>query len=141
MPNDAKLGLIVGVGVVVAVAVVFFRKEPAMGVRTPGDPAAASVGAAAPPAPQAPDRQVRARTSSREIKQDNSGSIREHTVAEGETLFSLAVRYYGDKSKFADIYLANRSKVHEPDQLTPGTVLVIPGVEAPPPDNARAEGE
>jgi hypothetical protein len=28
MPNDAKLGLVVGVGLVVAFAVVFFHKEP-----------------------------------------------------------------------------------------------------------------
>lgn len=27
MPNDAKLGLVVGVGLVIAVAVIFFRKE------------------------------------------------------------------------------------------------------------------
>jgi hypothetical protein len=27
MPNDAKLGLVVGVGVVIAVAVLFFRQE------------------------------------------------------------------------------------------------------------------
>ena len=27
MPNDAKLGLIVGVGLVIGVAVVFFRKD------------------------------------------------------------------------------------------------------------------
>ena len=28
MPNDAKLGLVVGVGLVITVAVVFFRKDP-----------------------------------------------------------------------------------------------------------------
>jgi hypothetical protein len=27
MPNDAKLGLVVGVGLVIAVAVMFFRRE------------------------------------------------------------------------------------------------------------------
>ncbi len=27
MPNDAKLGLVVGMGLVIAVAVIFFRKE------------------------------------------------------------------------------------------------------------------
>lgn len=27
MPNDAKFGLVVGVGLVIAVAIVFFRKE------------------------------------------------------------------------------------------------------------------
>jgi hypothetical protein len=27
MPNDAKFGLVVGVGLVIAIAIVFFRKE------------------------------------------------------------------------------------------------------------------
>ena len=35
MPNDAKLGLLVGVGLTIAVAVVFFSKEPAAEARTP----------------------------------------------------------------------------------------------------------
>ena len=39
MPNDAKLGLVVGVGLVIAVAVLFFHKEP---------PAGAPAGEAAP---------------------------------------------------------------------------------------------
>jgi len=140
MPNDAKLGLIVGVGVVVTVAVVFFRKETGVSVPVPGDASAASLGAAPQP-PRVPVRQVRARTSSNSGQEDNAGSVREHTVSEGVTLFSLAVRYYGDKSKFTDIYLANRAKVEEPDQLTPGTVLVIPAREGAPADNPRPEGE
>jgi hypothetical protein len=37
MPNDAKLGLAAGLCIVVAVAVVYFRKD----VATPGEPAAA----------------------------------------------------------------------------------------------------
>jgi hypothetical protein len=51
MPNDAKLGLILGVGVVIAISVVFFRKEPgtvgaaAAAVSTPKTaPAASSPG-------------------------------------------------------------------------------------------------
>lgn len=44
MPNDAKLGLVVGVGIVLSVAVTFFRKPaPAQ----PPDPVAAAVTAAA----------------------------------------------------------------------------------------------
>ena len=45
MPNDAKLGLVVGVGLVLAVAVVFFRKEsPSPRVSLP--PRTSAVGAA-----------------------------------------------------------------------------------------------
>jgi nucleoid-associated protein YgaU len=49
-------------------------------------------------------------------------------VQEGESLFSLAARYYGDKSKFLDIFQANREALKTPDPLMTGTVLVIPGV-------------
>jgi len=54
MPNDAKLGLVVGVGLVIAVAVVFFRKEapepPA------GEPAAAAIAKPIAPASFGPGR-------------------------------------------------------------------------------------
>ncbi len=40
MPNDAKLGLVVGVCVVLLIAVVFFRKDPAgLTAAAPGGPA------------------------------------------------------------------------------------------------------
>lgn len=45
MPNDAKFGLIVGVAVVIAIAVLFFRKEPAPSAPRRAEPAAAAVGA------------------------------------------------------------------------------------------------
>jgi hypothetical protein len=47
MPNDAKLGLVLGVGLVIAVGVVFFRKD--LVAAQPRDHAAAA-SAAAPPA-------------------------------------------------------------------------------------------
>lgn len=40
MPNDAKLGMVVGVGLVIVVAVVFFRKDAAAG--SPAGPKAAT---------------------------------------------------------------------------------------------------
>ena len=50
MPTDAKLGLLVGVGVVLAVAVVFFQKEPAPPAATIPAPVAQSKPPAAKPA-------------------------------------------------------------------------------------------
>ena len=41
MPNDAKLGLMVGVGLVVVIGFVFFRKEPA--TAHPGEATPAAV--------------------------------------------------------------------------------------------------
>jgi hypothetical protein len=56
MPNDAKLGLVVGVGLVISIAVVFFQKEPE-GV-PPGQPASVVARPPVPPlvgaAPSAP---------------------------------------------------------------------------------------
>ncbi len=42
MTNDAKLGLVVGIGLVILIAIVFFRKDPAL--------ARAAPAVAAPPA-------------------------------------------------------------------------------------------
>jgi nucleoid-associated protein YgaU len=137
MPNDAKLGLVVGVGLVIAVALVFFRKDAPVSA----DPAANSVrpappAPAAPPAPPAPasgrTRSVEAQTGIRTSHTPIPGQGRCHTVREGDTLFSLAQHYYGDRDKFDLIYRTNRGQLDSPDALKPGTVLVIPDLaEAP----------
>ena len=124
MPNDAKLGMIVGVSVVIVVAAVFFRKEgtPSLPARTVSRPAA--VGNAPPPA--APSRPLATKTSHTREGEDGD----RHTVAEGDTLFSLAEKYYGDKARFSAIFEANRAALSSPDQLAAGTVLVIPRADA-----------
>lgn len=121
MPNDAKLGLVLGVGLTITVAVLFFRKDVAI------VPPAAMVPGAAQTAPQATnaltsqkkDRGVPGRTVSR-------SNVRTHVVAEGDTLFSLAEKYYQDKNRFVEIYQANRDVLSSPDQLKAGTELVVP---------------
>lgn len=61
MPNDAKLGLVVGVGLVIAVAVIFFRKEPGVAASLP--PAVTATRSAVPiaGAPHALQRPTRAK--------------------------------------------------------------------------------
>jgi nucleoid-associated protein YgaU len=113
MPKDAKLGLVLGVGLVVVIAMVFFRRDPATASGAPEQPAAAVHAAGTPsasPRPRAPGRALK------------------HTVADGETLFSLAQRYYKDGGKFVDIYRANQETLREPDRLEAGVVLTIPDV-------------
>ena len=44
MPSDAKFGLIVGVVVVIAISVIFFRKEPAPSAPRDREPGPAAVG-------------------------------------------------------------------------------------------------
>jgi nucleoid-associated protein YgaU len=127
MPNDAKLGMIVGVGLVIAIAVVFFRKDGLPGPTAPEHGAATAVNRPAPSDPPSVGgvmRSVKARTAIRNEATPVEGQ--RHTVTEGETLFSLARRYYHDENKFVDIYRANREVLRSPDPLTPGTVLTIP---------------
>ena len=130
MPNDAKLGLVVGVGLVIAVAVIFFQKD--LGSSTPGsDKAAARVVnpiGPPPPLPRDAKRPAKAKTMSRTEAGEAQLAARNHTVAEGDTLFSLAESYYGDKEKFIDIYQANRRVLKTPDALPTGISLVIPAM-------------
>jgi nucleoid-associated protein YgaU len=117
MPNDAKLGLVVGVGLVIALAVFFFRKEtptaePAATIVKPSASALTPV-----PAPSN-HRAATAAQASREV--------RRHVIAEGDTLFNLAQRYYGDGERFIDVYRANRDVLTSPDRLPVGTALIIP---------------
>ena len=53
-------------------------------------------------------------------------SGRTHTVAKGDTLFSLAQKYYGNRSKWRDIYAANRDVLPSETGLKPGMQLKIP---------------
>src|SRR5262249_20045385 len=96
MPNDAKVGLVVGVGLVITIAVVFFHKD--LITRRPGtDPAASTVGPAkAPAVPRGMPRPTRARTASqtepagayRQVLQEGdmqepAGEVRQPTPAGG----------------------------------------------------------
>jgi nucleoid-associated protein YgaU len=127
MPNDAKLALAIGLGLVVAVAVIFFRKDLAA-ARPAGDKPPASVVNPPPALPPSPTPRVQgyptqARTASRQAA---PAAARRHTVAEGETLYDLAAHYYGDGERFVDLYQANRDVLKRPDRLDVGTVLVVP---------------
>jgi nucleoid-associated protein YgaU len=128
MPNDAKLGLIVGVGLVITVAVVFFRKDPLAAQPVPEMSTSSPAHSINPPQALArePFRPVSAGKAAR-TEQTYTGQ--RHVVAAGETLAQLAQRYYGDGDKSADIYQANRDVLKAPEPLTPGTVLFIPRKE------------
>ena len=49
-----------------------------------------------------------------------------HTVVKGETLSSIAEKYYGSQAKSQLIYNANRGQIKDPDRIREGMVLVIP---------------
>jgi nucleoid-associated protein YgaU len=125
MPNDAKLGLVIGVGLVIAVAVIFFRKELVTAIPADGK-APVNVGSAPPPGSPRPTR-VRAGLA-RPVSRTRvaAAESRRHTVVEGETLYTIAEQYYGDGERFFDLYQHNRDVVKRPDRLEPGTVLEVP---------------
>ncbi|RMH19774.1 MAG: LysM peptidoglycan-binding domain-containing protein [Gemmatimonadetes bacterium] len=63
--------------------------------------------------------------------QEAGASDRTHVVVQGETLWGLAERYYGDPFLWPRIWEANRAQVADPDLILPDQELVIPGVAAP----------
>src|SRR5262245_30916565 len=81
MPNDARLGLVVGVTLVILVAVLFARRD---GLRPGAGPVQATPAAA--PVPGLPGASPGAAALV-------PGRPRSHTVEEGESLMTLAVRY------------------------------------------------
>ena len=128
MPNDAKLGLVAGVGLVIAIAVVFYRKDvTSVPQAAEAAPAAEYPTSAEPESGHLPVANTASNLDQyRPTAQASLQSARRHVVAEGETLPSLAKHYYGDGDKSVRIYQANMDRVPRPERLTPGTVLVIP---------------
>lgn len=51
---------------------------------------------------------------------------RTHVVQRGDTLYSLARRYYNDQTRWRTIWEANQGTLRNKDQLPVGTRLVIP---------------
>jgi len=51
-----------------------------------------------------------------------------HTIANGESLSTIAKHYYGDAMKYNRIFQANTSIISNPDVIYPGQELVIPNL-------------
>jgi LysM repeat protein len=51
---------------------------------------------------------------------------RHYTVRPGDTLSSIAQRFYGNPADWRGLYEANRSVIHNPDAIYPGEVLSVP---------------
>src|SRR5262249_24754426 len=116
MPNDAKLGMAIGVGLIITVAAFFARK----------DVAAVPVHAAGPRAPISTPMVPRPGDAEGEESAAHRRGGRSHTVQDGDTLISLAQRYYGDRSKSVFLFRANQDRLLAPDRLPVGAVLRIP---------------
>jgi LysM repeat protein len=55
-------------------------------------------------------------------------AARTHVVEAGDTLESLAQKYYGDRTRWVKIYTANNDALRDGRPLKPGTELVIPSL-------------
>jgi len=86
-------------------------------------PIRSNAGAALPTAPTRP-REVAA--SGRNPAATTAPSARRHVVVRGDTLFGLAQRYYGDRTRWRDIYNANRDSLPNENSLAVGMELRIP---------------
>ena len=49
-----------------------------------------------------------------------------YTVKKGDTLWSIARKYYGDGKKWRKIFEANLKVIKNPNQIKAGMVLVVP---------------
>ena len=58
---------------------------------------------------------------------DNSVYHR-HVVRGGDTLGKIAKHYYGDASKYNDIFKANTDQLKSPDLIYPDQELIIPNI-------------
>jgi hypothetical protein len=86
MPNDAKLGLIAGVALVIVVAVIYFHND-LTAAKTPGDAAAATVvgPTAAPPAPgRNTSRPVKGKTMAASPQSETAATPAQMPKAPGE---------------------------------------------------------
>lgn len=92
-------------------------------------------GAAAPPTPTVPPTVAQVPTVRRPpldtpgTQVTGTGTVLPtvvHTVAPGDTLAEIALRYYRDASRWQRIYDANRGAIADPSALIVGTRLTIP---------------
>ena len=58
--------------------------------------------------------------------EDNRKAEKFHILEKNQTLSDVARRYYGSAGKWPKIYNANRSTIKNPNNLRPGTKLIIP---------------
>jgi nucleoid-associated protein YgaU len=56
----------------------------------------------------------------------NGAPRRRHRVVDGDTLSTLALRYFGRADRWMDIFAANREVLKDPDVLPIGDLLTIP---------------
>jgi len=62
-----------------------------------------------------------------------------YTIQAGDTLSKLAIKFYGNMSRWPEIAAANA--LANPDRIQPGQTLTIPGLDALPPPTGPTRNE
>ncbi len=65
-------------------------------------------------------------SGSTERQSINAPSASSYIVASGDSLWMIAKKYYGDGSRWREIYEANKSSVADPNKIKAGMALIIP---------------
>jgi tetratricopeptide (TPR) repeat protein len=74
----------------------------------------------------APARPAVGSTAATPARPTAAGNVRRYKIAKGDTLFSLAQKYYGNRSRWRDIYTANRDVMKSEGDLRIGMEIKIP---------------
>jgi nucleoid-associated protein YgaU len=99
---------------------------------------AASVAAAPSPATPAPAQTLAAsETPVATAAHAVVPEVLTYTVVKGDNLWDLAVKYYGDGLRYADIFSANASQIRDPNLIYIGQIFVVPAKPATNPPPAR----
>lgn len=62
----------------------------------------------------------------KEVKK-KAEEVKKHVVVSGDTLSTIAKKYYNDTGKYLKIYEANKDMIGDnPDMIKPGMELIIP---------------
>jgi len=76
-----------------------------------------------------PNGELRAKSDESRETSDEGRIIqtqRFHIVREDETLSAISQQYYGSANNWQKIFQANRSRLKDPNRISPGTKLIIP---------------
>lgn len=72
------------------------------------------------------DGSISATGSVRQTAKQSVSGGNSYTVQKGDTLWDLAVKNYGDGSKYTKIYEANKQNITDPRLILPGQQILIP---------------
>ncbi|HOW90618.1 MAG TPA: LysM peptidoglycan-binding domain-containing protein, partial [Elusimicrobiales bacterium] len=92
---------------------------------------AALLGAAGPGAAQEGEPEAQLYATAAEESAPTAAA--RHTVSQGDTLWDISNRYYGDPFQWGSLYGANTDKVRDPDRISPGQEIVVPDLSGTAP--------